>query len=48
MSVELADEYSALRSEMMDRFERVFEIEKYGVGGVVALLAYIQIAPASI
>jgi hypothetical protein len=48
MSVELKDEYATLRAEMMNRFERIFEIEKYGIGGVVALLAYVQIAPATI
>jgi len=48
MPIELKDEYAALRAEMLHRFVKVFDVQKYGIGGVLALMAYIQVTTAQI
>ncbi|MFA5292878.1 MAG: hypothetical protein WC496_07590 [Phycisphaerae bacterium] len=38
--VELKDEYQVLREEMLHRFEKLYDVEKYGVGSILALIGF--------
>ena len=40
MSIDHKDEYPTLRQEVLERFERIHDTAKYGVGGFVAVLGF--------
>ena len=48
MSIEVKDEYVALRTEMLARFGRIFDIAKVGPAGIIAVLAFQQTNPTKI
>lgn len=48
MSIELKDEYSALRAEMLTRSGRIFDVIKVGSVGIVAVLAFQHTRPTKI
>lgn len=45
-SAELKDEYQALRQEILHRFEKVYDAEKYGFGSILALIGYLCLGPS--
>ena len=40
MTIDFEDEYATLRQEMLERFERIHDTIKYGVGAFIAFLSY--------
>jgi hypothetical protein len=45
MTIDFKDEYVTLRQEMLDRFERIHDTAKYGIGAFVAFLSYYLVHP---
>ena len=48
MPIDGSDEYKTLRDEMMQRFERIHDTMKYGLGAFIALLAYYHSGAATL
>lgn len=40
MSIDFKDEYASLRQEILDRFSRIHDTAKYGIGAFIAFLSY--------
>ncbi len=40
MTIDLKDEYATLRQEMLERFDRIHDTAKYGIGAFIAFLSY--------
>ncbi len=40
MSVDRKDEYATLRQEMLERFERIHDTAKYGIGAFIAFISF--------
>lgn len=44
MTIDFKDEYTTLRQEMLERFERIHDTVKYSVGAFIAFLSYYYIS----
>ncbi len=45
MGIDFKDEYATLRQEILERFERIHDTAKYGVGAFIAFLSYYYTNP---
>lgn len=39
-TLEPKDEYKSLRDEILHRFQKIYDAEKYGIGSIVILIGY--------
>ncbi|MFZ3383559.1 MAG: hypothetical protein WA144_06500 [Candidatus Methanoperedens sp.] len=47
MTLDFKDEYSTLRQEMLDCFDRIHDSMKYGIGAYIAFISYYYLTPES-